>query len=165
MSSSDHPFVLNRRAALLGLVALGGCGFAPVYGPNGAAAALRGSVMIQTPETLDGFQLRNQIEDRLGVADVARYELRVTPQIRSEDFGITSGQETTRYTLHGTAAYVLLDVETNAEMTSGTVATFTGYSATGTPVATQAAERSARDRLIISMADLVISELLIATAE
>ncbi|HCQ58330.1 MAG TPA: hypothetical protein DIU10_10575, partial [Sulfitobacter sp.] len=44
-------------------------------------------------------------------------------------------------------------------VTSGKVESFTGYSATGTTVATRAAELDAQERLMVILADLVVSRL------
>ena len=66
-----------------------------------------------------------------------------------------------RYNLVGTADYVLLDKASGAIVASGQVQNFTGYSATGTTVATLAAQRDAADRLMIILADKIVSELLV----
>ena len=43
---------------------------------------------------------------------------------------------------------------------SGEVSTFTAYSTTGSPVATAAARRDAEDRLMVALADQLVSRLL-----
>jgi LPS-assembly lipoprotein len=45
-------------------------------------------------------------------------------------------------------------------VTSGSVDNFTGYSATGTTVATLAAERDAQERLMTILADQIVTRLL-----
>ncbi len=62
----------------------------------------------------------------------------------------------------GTVAYSLRDLETGAIVTSGDVTSFTGYSATGTTVAVQAAERDAEARLMAILADQLLIRLLAA---
>ena len=64
----------------------------------------------------------------------------------------------------GQANYTLLG-EAEVELLSSQTAAFTGYSATGSSVATLAGERDARDRLMIILADQVVDALLIAAAD
>ena len=64
-----------------------------------------------------------------------------------------------RYDVLGRATYELRDAATDAVVSSGDVESFTGYSATGTSVASLAAERDARERLMIILADLVVTRL------
>ena len=60
--------------------------------------------------------------------------------------------------------YVLQNITTQAIVASGSVDNFTGYSATGSTVETLAAERDARERLMVILADLVTAQLY-ATAD
>ncbi len=75
---------------------------------------------------------------------------------------ITPDQDTTRYSLNGTASYTLTDATTRATVAQGQVSSFTSYSAVGTIIATTAAERDARQRLGTMLADQVVTRLLAA---
>ena len=154
----------DRRAFLLGLAALpvAGCGMRPVYGSGAPALALRGGVAISTPDSREAFRLKSRIEDRLGPADRPGYRLDLNLTMSEVPVGVSTGQEITRYTLRGTAGYSLIDIATGQVVDQGEVSNFTGYSATGTSVATQAAEQDARDRLSVALADLIIARLMIA---
>lgn len=153
---------VSRRAAFLGLAAFGGCGFAPVYGES---TALREQVAYRTQDSVAGFELRGRLEERLGVATSPRYILSVTQTSRRRTAAITDDGDITRFNLIGTANWVLSDRATRAEIESGQVETFTGYSATGATSATQAAEDDAARRLSVALADLIVTRLLLLAPE
>lgn len=154
----------DRRAILLSLAALAGCGLRPVYGTGSPALALRGGVQVSTPDSREAFRLKARLEDRLGPPVSPAYRLDVALTLSESPVGVSTGQEITRYTLRGTATYSLTDAVTGQVVDQGEVSNFTGYSATGTSVATLAAERDARDRLAVSLADLILARLMIAVS-
>jgi LPS-assembly lipoprotein len=151
----------DRRHVLLGLLALAGCGFTPVYGPGGTASALRGQVQITAPETVEGYRLLQALRDRLGEAGTPAYVLSVTLTISEVPAATTAQGSTTRYTLPGSASYTLTTAD-GAPLAQGTVDGFTSYSATGTTVATSAAQVDARARLAQLLADQIVTRLSVA---
>ncbi|MEI4263349.1 LPS assembly lipoprotein LptE [Roseovarius sp. D0-M9] len=154
---------LTRRAFAVGLLAaLPACGFAPVYGPGGAGNALQGAVLVDTPVTREDYLLTRELETRLGRANPGRYGLSYSTAIGSEAIAISRANVTTRYNLLGETTYALRDLDTQAVIASGKVNNFTGYSASGSTVATQAAERDARERLMTILADQIITRLLVS---
>ncbi|WP_281968520.1 LPS assembly lipoprotein LptE [Roseovarius nanhaiticus] len=158
--SLPHP---TRRAFAFGLLAvLPACGFTPVYGVNGAGTALQGAVRADDPVTREGFLLVRELEARLGRADPGQYGLSYSVGIESESVAISATNVTTRYNLLGAVTYALRDLNTQAVITSGKVSNFTGYSASGSTVATQAAERDARERLMTMLTDQIITRLIVA---
>ncbi|QQA43078.1 LPS assembly lipoprotein LptE [Pelagovum pacificum] len=159
MWSSDR---LTRRGALLGALAgltLGACGFSPVYGPGGSAEALRGRVSVEAPATTEGFILRQRLIERLGTADAQAYHLSVDLEIEDSAVSVTEEQVTTRNNLPGAASFTLIDVATGALVLQGSVDTFTSYSTTTTGASTLAAAENARERLAVSLADLLVTRL------
>ena len=151
----------DRRIALLGLLALAGCGFTPVYGPGSTASALRNQTTITAPETVEGYRLLQALRDRLGDSIGTAYDLSVTLEISEVAAATTAEGSTTRYTLPGKANYVLRNLA-GFTLAEGTVSSFTSYSATGTTVATTAAETDARARLAAILADQIVTRLAIA---
>lgn len=149
----------TRRIALLGLLSLAGCGFAPVFGGAGAAVGLRNAVAVTASETLAGFALRSRLVDRLGPVGTARYALDVRVETARTAAAINSAGDTTRFNIVGTAGWVLTDKEGRVLLT-GESQTFTSFSATGSTVATQTAIRDARERLAITLADMIVSSIL-----
>lgn len=160
MSSPDRRTVLLGLAAAL---ALAGCGLTPVYGPGGGGGRLAGRVRPRDPETPLDFVFNQRLAERLGPEDAADYDLdyRITAGVVSQ--AITSDEVTTRYSLNGTADFVLTGSD-GAELTRGRVSSFTSYSTTGTTISTLAAEADARERLALMLADQVVTRLLAAAA-
>lgn len=161
MSSFNRRHLLKLTAAL----PLAGCGFSPVYGPNGSGRTLRGRIAYRAPNTVEGFRLRTRLEDRLGRVERGDYLLTVEMDIDEESLVISSSQDINRFNVTGIATWTLTEPGNDNPLASGTAETFTAYSASGTTVATQDAKDDARDRLAIALADLIVTDLIIATVE
>lgn len=152
----------DRRSLLIAFATLAGCGFEPVYGVDGAARTLRGRIAYQAPNTREGFRLRARLEDRMGRVERGDYLLTVQLYVDETALVISSDQDTNRYNLPGRADWELKEAGSDIVLASGSAETFTAYSAFGTTVATREAQDDARDRLAISLADLIVSDLIIA---
>ncbi len=151
----------NRRSLLLTPLALAACGFTPVYGPGGTGSKLQNQVLVAAPDDRDTFLLVRRIEERLGRAGTPSYTLSLTLQTRQEGLGIDPDGNIDRFNLVGVAGYALSDT-TGTVLTSGTVNSFTGYSATGNTTVSLASERDARERLMIILGDQITARLLAA---
>lgn len=158
MSLSDRRQVL----ALLAAAPLAACGFSPVYAPDGAGTALRGRVHVADPDNLNDFNFVAQLETRLGRAITPAYDLTYSISTTRTGGGITLESEITRYTIQGTANFTLTDRATNTRVTGGKVRNFTSFSATGTTVAGDTAEKDANQRLMIMLADQLVTQLISA---
>ena len=114
---------------------------------------------IETPDTPDGFLLGARLEDRLGRAEG---DLRLVAGLEIEEVAaaVTPGGAITRYDLVGRAPWRLVGRD-GGSLAEGTATAFTGYSATGTTVATAAAEADARERLTVLLADAMVTRLLL----
>ena len=140
---------------------LAGCGFEPVYGPEGTASGLRGLIQMDEPQNRNEFLLNEQIEQRLGRAPAARYGLKVDLNIRQEGLAISGSNEIERFNIIGNAGFILRDLSTNQPLLTDDVNTFIAYSASQQPVATRAAERDAMERLMTALADKIVTQLLL----
>ena len=149
----------SRRGVLLAALALAACGFAPVYGPGGTGTRLQDKVRTADPRTPDAFAFAGRIAERLG-PDGTRYELDWRLRIAVVPQAITPDEITTRYSLNGTASYVLTEIASGRTVARGQVSSFTSYSTTGTTIATLAAEQDAHRRLARLLADQVVTRLL-----
>ncbi len=164
--AADHR--LTRRALLrgaaIGLPLLGAaaaCGFTPAYAPGGAGAALYGVTEIPDPNTLDSYILVQTLEGELGrLQGSPRYTLDLKLDVSEEGMAVTSDSVTSRFNVIGTLAYVLTDATTGDEIGRGSVNSFSGYSASGSTVATQAAKASAHERLMQILTDLLVPKLM-----
>ena len=139
------------------------CGFTPVYGPNGAGNALQNKLLVDEPDTRQGYFLTRQIEDRLGRAADPAYGLAVTLNTSEEPLALDADGDIQRYNILGSADYVLRDLATGAIVSSGKINGFTGYSATGTTVASLSAQRDATRRLMVQLADQIVTRLYAST--
>ncbi|MGR3756382.1 MAG: LPS assembly lipoprotein LptE [Tranquillimonas sp.] len=161
--------------AAAGLAALAGCGFTPVYGPGGAAQGLRGQIAVDPPSDAEGYALVRHLEERLGRAEAPVYRLAADIALRQEELGVTQDQEITRYQILGAVEFRLIEMATGRLVSSGEVETFTGYSApvfssarstiAGNTVSVLAAERDARERLMVILADRIVARLLATAGE
>ena len=150
----------NRRLMLaLPLLALAACGFQPVYGPGGTGTALQNSVAVDPPGEAYTYILVREVETRLGRPAQAKYGLALTVAPSLEGLAVDKANSTRRYNLIAKAGFTLRDLETGQIVSSGNVENFTGYSATGSTVATFAAERDARKRLMTMLADQIVNRL------
>ena len=153
----------RRLFLLLVPAALAACGFTPAYGPNGASESLRGRILVDAPVNRTQFVFVSHLEQRLGQPQAAPYELSYQISIESEGLGVTPAQSTTRYNVLGRVDYVIKDIALDNVAHQGSVETFTGYSATGSIIGVPSAEEDARERLMVALADQIVTEL-IATA-
>ena len=157
----------NRRrfGVVLAAAALAGCGFTPVYGPDGTGAALLGQLSLDPPQDRNAYLLRRRIEERLGQATAGAW--RLSTQIKTDDIGLgfTTDGDITRYNINGTTDYTLRRTGSSEIFQQGKIQHFTSYSATGTTVATLAAKRDAEVRLMTILADQIIDQLLIISKD
>ena len=157
----------NRRrfGVVLAAAALAGCGFTPVYGPDGTGAALLGQLSLDPPQDRNDYLLQRRIEERLGQATAGAW--RLSTQIKTDDIGLgfTTDGDITRYNINGTTDYTLRRTGSSEIFRQGKIQHFTSYSATGTTVATLAAKRDAEVRLMTILADQIIDQLLIMSED
>lgn len=154
MLSFSRRFVLF---ALPGMVA--GCGFSPAFGPGGPGTRLQNTILVDEPNTREAFLFTRHFEERLGRGQPGRYGLSYAIELEEQAIAISGENVTTRFNILGDVKYALRDLQSNVVLFSGKVNNFTGYSASGTPVATQAAQRDAEARLMIIMVDQIIARL------
>lgn len=146
---------MSRRAALLGLAALAGCGFTPVYGTRGTASHLYGQIAFELPDTIAGYHTRQELESKLGVTQTAAYVLTVTlDPVQDIAVAINDDNAARRTNLLGQASFKLADIAGNP-LADGEVQASAGYSRTGNTVATSAAEDDALRRLSVNLADQI----------
>ena len=126
---------------------------------------LRDRIAVEAPDTPDGFRIQARLEDRLGQAQPPALRLTVNPVVEDTPAAITPDGAITRYNLEGRAPWRLTATSSGAVLAQGEATGFTGYSATGTIVATRSAEEDARERLMVLLADEVTTRLLLLPPE
>jgi LPS-assembly lipoprotein len=156
---SDYP---SRRAALLGLMALSGCGFQPLYGRD---AVRWGAFEFDTGDSVIGFQMRRRLADRLGMPETPQFVIKVAQSVSQRAAAITADGDTARLNVIGSADWSLTDSQSGTQIETGSVSGFASYSATGSTVATQAAKDDATARLAVILADKIVTAILARPAE
>jgi len=149
----------NRCGFLLAALALAGCGFVPVNGVSSTSQMLRNTVLVQAPTNRVEFELVRNLEVQLGQATSKLYDLRYKLNVDEDIIVVSSTQEINRFSLVGVLKYSLIDND-GVVLLSKTAKSFTGYSATGTTVATQRSKRDAYDRLMVILTKQVSNFLL-----
>lgn len=162
MSSFNRRHFLLLAGAGLGLSA---CGFEPTYGTGGASSGLLNQVVVDAPSSNETYLLVRELEDRLGRVDVGTYGLSTAVETREISAGRTVSGVTSRYDVVADVTYALRDLSTGEVLTTGKLSNYTGYSTTGTTVATLAAQDNAYERLMIIVADQIMSRLWAWSAE
>ncbi len=157
----------NRRGALRllvlgGAAALAGCGFTPSYGPKGGASLLQDRLRVDDPLDRDAYLITQAIESKLGRGAVADFGLSIAIRTEETRMAVRADNITLRFNITCKATYALRDLAKGAVLSTGTVENFTGYSATGSTVATLAASRDARERLMAILADMITAKLIAA---
>ncbi len=152
--------LFDRRAVFLSLTALAGCGFTPVFGPEGRESDLRGRIDVAVPDDEEGFTLVKRLEERLGLPQAADMSLIAGIRISEQAVGFLPDGEISRFNVIGQVDWRLADIGDGAGIASGSERSFTSYSATSTTVATTFAQRDARRRLMIILADRIVTDLL-----
>ncbi len=159
MSSSDRRRLLTGFAAGLGLAALSGCGFRPVYGQGGAGRVLQGAVRADDPVSRADFQFLHAFEERLGRPTAPRFGLAYAIATREVGGGVVQNFGATRVQVFGTLDFTLTDLASRATLATGQVTGDTVYSTTGTQLATLTASEDAELRLMRLLADSLVTRL------
>ena len=159
MSWSDRS--RGMRVALLTVLVSGAvaCGFTPVEGPSGAGANLRGTLRAAEPANDTGFAFVRQVENRLGRANDARYDLTYRISTSRVPLAIDDSNDITRVNIEGTLTWAVTPLGGSRAVLSGEERSFTAYSATGSTIATFESQRDANRRLAILLADKMINRL------
>jgi len=148
----------DRRIFLVvSACALAGCGFTPVHGSGGSAEGLRGAVTVDAPSDTNSYEVVKRLEERLGRNLSAPYRLDYVITTQTEGVGVTPRQEITRTQVLGAIEYSVTSVATGDVVQQGNVSNFTSYSTEGSTVSTASVERDANRRLMIILADMMVT--------
>lgn len=154
--------LFNRRLALAVLIApLAACNFQPVYGPGGSGQIIRDRISVAAPETRLEFELVARLEDRLGIGG-GTYTLDYNLVTAEPNQAIDGAENIDRINIAGTLGYEVRLAATGQLVADGSVNTFIAYATTASPVATAAARRDAEDRLMVALADQLVTQLVVS---
>lgn len=155
---------MNRRivtaALLAGSLALGGCGFTPLYASPGVTAKLAG-VQVIAPQGRAGHLIREHLDDALGRDKGATPQYRMDVQVSETRYprGIRVDNVATRYEYVLIAAYTLTAVPSGSPVKTGRARVEVTYDSADQPYASIAAQQDAQDRAAAEAARRIELEL------
>lgn len=158
MSSSK----LNRRSTLIGLAALGGCGFRPLYGggTGSGPGTLLGNVRIIAGRGELSFRLREAlIENLRPTSGSAPLTLTVDPKVTRDGLLIEEDDEITRYNLTLDVTYLLRRAGDTSVLFQDKARTIAAFNATASQFATLVSEREVQARAVEDIADKISRRL------
>lgn len=153
--------------ALLGCLALSGCGFKPVYGtPSGSerespVAMDLNNIAIENIPDRNGQILRNYLIDRMvrpNRPEKPLYTLKVTIAAGEEDLGILANATATRSLLNMYAHYTLADAKGKAILT-GTAHSVASFNKLDQMYGTVAARENAYERTLREAGEQIVNRL------
>ena len=153
-----------RACALLLVMALAGCGFAPMYRRDGASASVpqMAAVEIAPADSRLTQLIRNNLLDRLtpeGIAAAPLYRLQLGASEALSGILITRADTTTRYNLSVNANYSLIDRRSGEVLLSGGATSLASYNVLRAEFANVIAEQDARARAAREVAEQIRTRL------
>lgn len=158
--------LFDRRNTLF--LALGGCisacGFKPVYKEGSTASNLQGQIEISLIKGRNGFELREELESKLGrTVSVAPYVLALKLTISEMGLAVTEDEGTTRTSLNGIAAFTLTRRGTGKVIFRDSVSNLTAYGTTSATYPSTVARRDANIRLMKALAAQIANRIAITS--
>ena len=158
--------LFDRRNTLF--LALGGCisacGFKPVYKEGSTASNLQGQIEISLIKGRNGFELRQELENKLRrTVSVAPYVLTLKLTISEMGLAVTEDEGTTRTSLNGIAAFTLTRRETGNVIFRDSVSNLTAYGTTSATYPSTVARRDANIRLMKALAAQIANRIAITS--
>ena len=142
-------------------MALGGCGFTPLYAESGGVAPQLRSVEVVAPEGRAGFLVREQMEDELARnrSGQARYRLTYTTNELRFPRGLRVNQIATEYELDLTVNYQLIEIASGKTVYTGSAPVHITYASADAPYAGISAQQEGQERAANQAAILIRLDL------
>lgn len=150
-------------AAAMCALALGGCGFHPLYGSRGTSGALQNTfAQISVDPVYDlgvantGYDLRNALIDSLGATTGgATYTLNARLTVTTQGVALQNDASITRYNDTLSVAYTLTDNASGKVVTTGTETGLSSYNVVASPYAGLVAQQDADRRVAEDIAERI----------
>ena len=158
-----------RRNLLTGLVlaatlALGACGFTPMYGAGGAATGLS-DIRVETGEERIDFLLQEALLDAMDARNASGpYTLRTETDLSSRGLGIGADAIVSRFQIEVEVDYAVVDSSGESVIT-GQVTGQASYDLSSSPYASLASEQDAEERAARMAADRLTAHLVRAFSQ
>lgn len=164
MSLSKSRMSFIAALALTGL-GLSACGYTPLYGRTGNSAQVVGqlaSIDVRPIPDRVGQMMRTQLKRGLSIKSLqgaADYQLTVTLSESIAELAVEQSAFATRANLSLSSSYRLVRTSDSTEVTFGSPATVSSYNILSSDFATQTARADARERAVISLAQIIRERL------
>jgi LPS-assembly lipoprotein len=150
---------LTRLAAALALpaaLALGGCGFTPLYAVPGVAGGLQ-HIEVVAPKGRIGYLMRESLDDDFGHAkgEAPLYKLDMVLTEVRQAHGLTANDVAQRYEFDLKVVYTLTDLTAHKDVHTGTIFSNISYDSAAQPYAGIAAAEDVQSRLASDAAQKV----------
>lgn len=145
----------------LAALALGGCGFTPLYATPGNLGGLQAVQVDPPPHSRTGYLLRQQLDDELGRDPAAAPAYRLGLEIDERRFprGVRVNNVANRYEIFLSVAYSLTDAATGRVLLRGVAPVTVSYDSADAPYAGVAAEQDGEERAANQAAVLIRLQL------
>ena len=138
------------------------CGFSPLHKNKGSMEIFK-NIDIKKENSSLAFLIEEALEEKAPFAESAQNSLQIKPTIKNSYGVITTENEITRYSVTLDVDYSLYNKKTKKILVKNKVSATSDYSAavTFTGFATEIARRDTYERLVKSVAEKIIREVLI----
>ena len=155
---------LRLASLVAAMVLLAGCGFRPLYGPQGVDSAANELAEIAIGQVSDRLaqNLRNDLIQRLtpfGEPGQPIFDLVINTTKLSNALAIQSHSTITRYNLLVNASFVLIDRESSQPLFRGSASAVGSYDAVRSDFATLTAEQDPARRTVREVAEEIRAQL------
>ena len=147
---------------LLLLIVCAGCGFSPLHNYKSSTDIFK-NIGIQTEKTFIAYLIEEALEEKAPFETDSQITLQLKPTIKNSYGVITKENEITRYSVTLVVEYSLYRNKTNELLFNKKVSATSDYSAavTYTGFATEIARRDTYERLANTVAEKMITDILI----
>ena len=158
-------------AAAILLFALSACGFQPLHAPRGDGSRtsdLLAQVQVARIADRTGQQLRNELLDRMnprGTSSAPRYRLNVSLSESTRRLAVRRDDTATLASLVLSASYSLVSVDDGTVVLSGSLRSLNSFDISREDFATVSAERDARERATVDLADGITARVAVFLAD
>ena len=159
--------MIGMAAALsLTALALGACGFRPLYAKTENGPGVQGAlarVAVQEQRERVGFDVRSRLVELLsrGGGASPAYDLAIKVEEREEGLAIEPDTSVTRYNFELTGFFVLRDRASGKVLTRGSSKAVAAYNVVDSQFATEIAKRDVRDRAARTLGEDIHKQLAI----
>ncbi|HEY1426622.1 MAG TPA: LPS assembly lipoprotein LptE [Caulobacteraceae bacterium] len=147
---------LAGAVALLAALALGGCGFTPMYAQPGVSSGLT-HIDVVAPKGRIGYLLRESLDDDFGHAksESPQYRLEMVLTEVRQAHGLNANDVAQRYEFGLRVSYTLIELATGRQVHTGVAFSNISYDSAAQPYAGIAAAEDVQDRLASDAAQKV----------